>query len=440
MTRGGLRTRRTGSSSRLHRGPTPIPTPLDSFARCGSSFVRAKGRGRPRCGLHSMLCGFAPSATRRGRLARVCSAALPISLLGCGADAPDSLPSPGQELQLDLERTHGSPPSLELSRVESVAIDSRGRIFVVDGLQGGITVLSSALNPLQVVGRAGEGPGEFRQRQIQILDGDSLAVYDSDLGRVTVFDPDSFTVVRTFRPLGFESRTPAKYWALGQNRSLSVARQAFYARGSADDDDHRHDVVMVSGLSVTEVDTVLIMPSPEMLVVRAPGFVSVGNHPYGTQPLIQPLDSMRIVYAHTEEARVLILGVGGDTIGSGWHPTEPVDVSQRQLQEEIAENWNGPLADALRTGAPYRWPVVVALVPVVGTEQAHVWMSVRGPADTSTWPLLVFDSSGRHTATSSLPAGMVLRAVRGDIALATSTDSVGVPWIHRYRVAAPRRR
>lgn len=384
---------------------------------------------------------------RPGRLIRTRASALLLAVLsGCGTDAPDDATSrdressPGQGGHLNLELIHLSPPSLELSHVESIDLDSRGRVYVVDRLLPGVTVLSPSLNPLRAVGRVGDGPGEFRQRQIQLLDGDSLAVFDSDLGRVTVFDPDSFAVVRTFRPTGFANQIPRRYWTIGENRSLAVMRRAFHARETGEADAERYDVVMTSTLGATEADTLLIMPSAEVLVARAPGFVSVGNHPYGLEPLIRPLDSSRIAYAHTGEARFWVLGVSGDTISSGSAPTEPVAVPPRQLEEEIAENWDGPLADALRSGAPYQWPVIVGLAPVVGAQPTEIWMSVRGPADAGRWPVFVFDANGRHAATSSLPAGEVLRAVRDDVALTTSTDSLDIPWIHSYRVArSPRR-
>lgn len=363
-------------------------------------------------------------------------------LVGCDADEPHDFASQGRDssigngLRLDLELTHVSASALEFSSIRGVDIDSRGRIYVVDGFRGGVRVLSSTLNPLREVGRDGEGPGEFRTRQIQILNGDSLAVYDSQLGRFTVFEPDDFAVARTFRLLEYGNQTPSKYWAIGTNRSLAVESPAFYPGAGVDDDVGRQDIVTTSVIGAIEKDTILTMPSADFLVVRSAGSVTVRAHPYGTEPLLQPVDSLRVVYGHTREARILVLGLGGDTVADVLHSTETVNVSQQQFEEDLAKIRNQQMAATFRLEAPHQWPAIVALV---ADDSSRVWMSVRAAANADSWPLFVFDTSGRLVATSNLPAGEELWAVRGDVAVATSTDSLDVPWIRRYRVTAPER-
>lgn len=329
-------------------------------------------------------------------------------LVGCDARGPDDFASQGQdssigqELRLDMELAHVSSSALEFSSIRGVDIDSRGRIYVVDGFRGGIRVLSSTLSPLREVGRDGEGPGEFRTRQIQILNGDSLAVYDSQLGRVTVFEPDNFAVARTFRLPEYGNQTPSKYWAIGKNRFLAIESPAFYAGAGVDDDVGRQDIVTASVIGAIEKDTILTMPSADFLVARAAGSVAVSSHPYGTEPLLQPVDSLRIAYGHTREARILVLGLGGDTVADVLHPTETVNVLQQQFEEDLARIRNQELAATFRRGAPYQWPAIVALV---ADDSSRVWMSVRAAANADSWPLFVFDTSGRLVATSSLPAG-----------------------------------
>jgi len=67
-----------------------------------------------------------------------------------------------------------------------------GAIYLIDyDEMDRVKVFSSDGEFLHVIGRNGEGPGEFRE--IMVLDliaGDTLAVVDKALGRVSLFDPD----------------------------------------------------------------------------------------------------------------------------------------------------------------------------------------------------------------------------------------------------------
>ena len=79
-----------------------------------------------------------------------------------------------------------SDPGLHLARVTALDVDSNRRVFVVDPTRNDIVVLGADLTLEQVVGREGEGPGEFKwPATIQIIEGDSLYVFDGRLLRVT---------------------------------------------------------------------------------------------------------------------------------------------------------------------------------------------------------------------------------------------------------------
>lgn len=61
---------------------------------------------------------------------------------------------------------------------------------VVDGLNDHIVLLDSDLNPLRIVGRVGEGPGEFQSPfQLSML-GDTMAVFDMSAGRISYLGPE----------------------------------------------------------------------------------------------------------------------------------------------------------------------------------------------------------------------------------------------------------
>ncbi len=353
-----------------------------------------------------------------------------LAAAACGTDAPSSgLDAPVRELV--LERTLTSPSSLELSGVTQLHIDSRGRIFAVDGYQGGVTVLSSTLELLRVVGRDGEGPGEFKSRRIQVLGDDSLAVYDRQLARMTLFDPDTFGVVRTHGTSEYGNDAPGYYWLMGASQSL--ARWVTSYSPSDESDAGRTDLIMTAALDGASPDTVLTVPSSESLVYRSSFGMMVGFSPFGATPLIRPLDQSSFIYANTGEAGFWIVGLSGDTIAAGEIPATSIPVTPSQLESAVAR-MGDELGGVLSDGAPYQWPIIVALVSE-DAEDPRIWISVRGADGAADWPVHIYDSRGQRTAASSLPAGEILHSVRDGIAMTTSTDDLGIPRIHMYRIA-----
>ncbi len=351
----------------------------------------------------------------------------------CDVDAPVASDLAPSLPELVLERTLTSPYSLELSRVLELDVDSRGRVFVVDGFGGGVTVLSPTLELLRVVGRAGEGPGEFGMRDIQILNGDSLAVYDSQLGRATIFDPDSLAVARIRAASEYGSDAPSYYWLVGASRSLAASTIAYWAGGESDSGAEDRDVVMTAMLNDPIADTVLSVPSSQPVVFRGGDMMLMASNPFGAAPLIQPLDQSSFVYANTGEARFWIIGLSGDTIAVGEIPEASIPVTESQL-DSAARRMGNELGGVLRDGAPYQWPIIVALVRE-DAEDARIWISARGAVGAADWPVHIYDLRGQREAVSSLPAGEVLHSVRGGVAVTTSLNELRIPRIHRYRIA-----
>jgi len=127
-----------------------------------------------------------------------------------GQDAPrveiatpfqaESATCPDCRIELESVVTLGSSDGPgALSRIPgSISIDGRGRFFVAP-LGGEMPIVySSAGEYLGSIGRPGEGPGQMvRPRSIFIGPADSVHVFDSNLGRISVFSPD-LTYVRAY--------------------------------------------------------------------------------------------------------------------------------------------------------------------------------------------------------------------------------------------------
>ncbi len=106
------------------------------------------------------------------------------------------MPSIGDSWELASEPTLVIGADLEsveslLSQVSGAGRLSDGRVVIADGgLSSRLSVFSPHGRWLSSIGRAGEGPGEYRfLTSLQIGPEDSFFVYDANLRRVTAFPP-----------------------------------------------------------------------------------------------------------------------------------------------------------------------------------------------------------------------------------------------------------
>ncbi len=86
---------------------------------------------------------------------------------------------------------------------------------VVDGLNRHIVLLDSVLNPLRVVGRVGEGPGEFQAPSQLSMLGDTMGIFDMSTGRVSYLGPQG-DLLRVSEPAGRYAMAFAVHSDLGE--------------------------------------------------------------------------------------------------------------------------------------------------------------------------------------------------------------------------------
>jgi len=197
-----------------------------------------------------------------------------------GVSAPASTQQqPGWSATLEAE----SDPGLPLAWVTALAVDSKGKVYVTDNALDGIAVLAPDLTLEREVGRKGEGPGEFEwPATIQILEDDSLYVWDGRRFRVTVFEPKALAVAYT---VSLSLKSARELWRIpGQRGYVGQRSLPFYA-DQREEDHGRFDVLYRLGNDGNvESDSIYAVPAAEPLVVRGDRSVMVGAIPSAPSP------------------------------------------------------------------------------------------------------------------------------------------------------------
>ena len=119
----------------------------------------------------------------------------------------------------------------EFGRVRTVAFDGAGNLYVLDALAGRVIVVTPGGGLLQVVGRLGEGPGEFGgATTMAVMREGRIVVGDSRQRAYLVFDPDG-GFERQVRPDGDPARV-SFFWMWPESGGESVVVGTQLAGGS----------------------------------------------------------------------------------------------------------------------------------------------------------------------------------------------------------------
>lgn len=376
--------------------------------------------------------------------------------LVASAGTPASAQEPDHQLVLDREFGGMNDPTLELARVPLMAVGAHGELAVPLTTSRQVAVIDIESGEHRVVGRRGQGPGEFSRLSNVGFSGDTLWVVDQTLGRVTYFPADgSGPVVSGARGVvergeGFLVPLP-----LSPDLILSGRRMLSTGDGGAQEIDGQ---ALFNMTAEWEERTGLaeLRPGIQRLRLTHEGVSSVqlGLHPFSVNPLFaySPGVSSIVVARRADEAGTPIpaalvtrIGPDGDTI---FHVELPPALAAhrgpiaRETVDAIVESWatmpqlleRFPSAAVIRSGVeegldpPDRHPPVTQLV--LGID-GRTW--VRGPdpwTGSVVWQVL----DDRGTVVARARAGREIEGLAADDEglWGVVLDEFDVPTIVRY--------
>jgi len=343
------------------------------------------------------------------------------------------------------------PEDLGLSQIGAMAEGPHGELYLTDRGEARVIVVDTKGRLARMVGRRGEGPGEFRFVGSLGWMGDSLWVSDPAMRRLSFFGADGeylrslpFPVLRPRRP-GLELSTEA---ILGDGSLLirenwGVSDASFVAATGL--------LVLRATRAGRITDTVRWLAARRgAMVVRLPtGGIMQRDQPWSDDDLhaIDPRGTEFIVVERpTAESpasarfRLLVYGTDGRLRFERSVPYDPVALTGSRFDAEV-QRAAAPIlrrfssaghakdAVALEFFRPRFLPPVRNLL--VGRDQS-IWINVQRKESDETW--LVFDKTGTLTGTILAPPQVRLLAVSSTGAWGIELDPNDLPIPVRYRI------
>ena len=297
------------------------------------------------------------------------------------------------------------------------------------------------------VGRAGEGPGEFRSAfYLWVLPGDTILVGDYRPWRFLVFGPDR-QWVRTVQPEPTYVNTPRTMGVLDDGRFVLGNRLRQSQPGTNFELDHL--TVMVHSPDGSLVDTVGTYPDGRW------GRMEDDRRAMALYPLFESFTRMtstgsHIVVAHTSRAEFSLLTVTDEvrvervvrwTTDDRTISTVEIETERQRMTDQYADLDPGMIRRMVAPLVSEDRPVAdefPAFASLVAGRDGRIWVkqyprpSEPGP---STW--FAFDSDGRFECSATIPTFDELLEFGADYVLAKDRDELGVERVIQYRLGPP---
>jgi hypothetical protein len=316
--------------------------------------------------------------------------------------------------------------------VRSIAADGDGNVYLAGYGAGGIYVFDAAGKPLRVLGRAGSGPGEFKERYSLAWTGDTLAVYDPQNGRVELVG----------RTGNWVASVPSLRITGGSDVRLYQSGSKAFFRPSYEKvagDERIHASVIRAGLGVTP-DTIII-PGNDIgqaftLVCRGDRGIGFESSRYAPQFRTAVSPDGDLITWRTDQYRLTFTRNDSQTVRVISYDQPPIALTDSMWALDLADyqKWRKTWAGADCDGGSLPRPETVWLLNAVEfDDQGRAW--VEG-IQRDTMMLAVYDTAGKEIAAMPAPERDldVPYVIRGNRLYEVEADEDGLQKVVVYDV------
>ncbi len=337
----------------------------------------------------------------------------------------------GPAPSLDLGRVAG-PEEYQLFRVRDALRSADGRLVVLNAGTQQIRLYTADGTYLDSWGGPGEGPGEFMDPSaLAAWPGDSIAVWDRQTRRITLFGPDG-ALGRTFAIRGDAMALP-DLSHVREDGNLVVTAQRF-----ADEpvtglrrDPLAVSVVGPTGELVSELSEV---PGEEFFMTVGDGSISILRVAFARRSLVGGFGD-RVVIADNARFELRFLDGAGTLLRIVRVAEPPVVVTDAMRRAELDRRLaNTPVDRHAGVRVMFEdFPMpdtLPALAEWSSDALGHLWVRMYQPqADPGPDRWVVLDREGTTLGSVQMPAGLEVYEIGADYVIAHATDDLDVEHV-----------
>jgi hypothetical protein len=313
---------------------------------------------------------------------------------------------------------------------------SDGRIVVANTGTRELRYYDAQGSHLASVGRDGEGPGEFRWiGPIFRLPGDSILAHDSNLDRISLFDPDGRFVELWATP-GLEGRLFHGPRGVLPGGHLLVSGNWAYTSGGTSQVVPDSVLYLRMPRDGQRRDTIGWFPNGDRYVVSTPRMVGFDRPPFQKKGALA-VHGDEIFTGVGEPYQIEVRDAGGEL-----RRIIRRDLSPRPLTEDLIDSFRnpepvegeeGPWEEYIRARQEFSYPSTIPLFSEIRVDREGclwvrriIWPEEGDPL----WD--IFDPSGRLIASIRTPPDLEIHDIGRDFLLGVWTDEFDVEYLRMY--------
>jgi hypothetical protein len=327
----------------------------------------------------------------------------------------------------------GGEPEYELFNVSDAVRFDDGTIGVVNSGTQEVRFYDTAGGYLRAIGRDGEGPGEFRRPSAAYpLAGDSLAVWDSRMRRVSLFD-SAGTFVRSF-VLGTGGQLFSAS-VLSDRTLLGVTRIAF-GRDAPVGARRDSSVYVLFDLDGDSLLSLGRFPTVDRFIRATETGMTVSTMIFGRTSYRAAYGTSWFV-ANNDAYVIDELDRAGRLVRSIRRDVAPVEATGEMVDREINVRLNNTDAQVRKVLAEFyaEMPKPSVLPAYGGLEvdpDGNLWVRHYSTAADPVYKWTVFDSAGRMLGDVEFPTGLTVYEIGDDYVLGRWRDEMDIDFVRLH--------
>jgi hypothetical protein len=356
--------------------------------------------------------------------------------------------APGEEWTLEDDLRIGAvdgSPEYQFGQVAQIAVDSKGRIFVLDGQAQHIQVYSPDGVYEQTIGARGGGPGELQAGLALLMGpGDTLLVPDGQNLRFNRYAPDGSSAGSV--KMDLEDGSPRAFKTTASGVIAEQIRPVWVP--SLPDIENPEDAIVLLANDGTVTDTLMTFSLGASMSSRA---VTL----FAPEPAWDITDNLQLLFGINDDYRITLYSDGQpNRIITKPFERQPIrEADEEAIKSEVRRRWThvGASAGAIsrqlnRMQFADYFPAfnVIEAGPNGTTWVQHIpplselsevelaSIVVRGDFGGPDWD--VFDAQGRFLGVVTMPPDFTLKLFRDDRIYGVWRDELDVQYVLRLRI------
>ncbi len=322
-------------------------------------------------------------------------------------------------------------------RILDIAVNSAGQLFVADWTSESVNVFADTGELVDRIGSRGEGPGEFtRAFSVAIAPGDSVAVFDAQSERLSLFEPISHRFAYSASIEGDDFSRPSKIIGFTDKGMLIQYTAPYWAPGSgtglALDADRFAVVNLVNRRGAVLGEPVMSLPSSESIVWTDGSGMSVFPMPFGRENTFRLSASGQLYSGWSETIDIALSTTDGEVQRSIRHQHQALPVTNRDIDAYLVGRSRSARKIIRETDLHKTMP---AYGTFVVDDMERVWVKITADQDASTAMWSILNAASAVVAEAVLPSSVDLYAIKAGRAYGSGKAASGDPYVVAYRIS-----